>query len=77
MEKTAIKDLIYGGIEEIVRNDRYYYRSSAGENYSHFTEDGKAAISEFMNVMAYKIRSAEEADLDRRAKNMVLKELKL
>lgn len=77
MEKAAIKDLIYGGIEEIVRNNRYYYHSSVGGNYSHFTEDGKEAISEFMNIMAYKIRSAEEADLERRAKDMVLKELKV
>lgn len=76
MEKAALKHLIYGGIEEILRDRRYYYHTSIGESYSHFTEEGKEAITEFMNSMAYKIRAAEEADLERRAKEQTLEALK-
>jgi len=72
MERAAIKDLIYGGIEEIVQNRRYYYTSSVGRDYSHFTDEGKAAIVEFMALMAYQIRRAEEEDLNSRAKQQVL-----
>jgi hypothetical protein len=76
MQKSAIKDLAYGGLEELINNRAYYYHSSVGAGYSHLTEDGKEAVIEFMNLIAYKIKEAESVDLDRRAKEAVLKELK-
>ena len=76
MEKGALKHLIYGSLEELIRDRRYYYHSSVGESYSHFTEEGKEAVQEFMGAMAYKIRAAEEADLERRAKEQTLNALK-
>jgi len=76
MEKAAIKDLIYGGLEEILNNNRYYYHSTVGRDYSRLTEDGKEAVVEFMNLMAWKIREAEDVDLDRRAKQQVMDSLK-
>lgn len=76
MQKGAIKDLCYGGMEELLNNSRYYYHSSVGAGYSHLTEEGKEAVLEFMNLMAWKIKEANEADLDRRAKEQVIKELK-
>jgi hypothetical protein len=72
MEKSAIKDLVYGGLEELVNNRRYYYHSSVGGAYSHLTDDGKAAVVEFMDLMAFKIRETEQADLEARAKQQVL-----
>jgi hypothetical protein len=76
MEKAAIKDLIYGGIEEIVQNRRYYYSSSVGRDYSHFTDEGKEAVVEFMSLMAFQVRKAEEEDLEQRAKQQVISALK-
>lgn len=76
MEKGAIKDLIYGGVEEILRNRNYYYQSSVGKDYSHLTDAGKEAIVQFMDLMAWKVREAEEADLERRAKEQVMNALK-
>ena len=76
MQKGAIKDLIYGGVEEILNNRNYYYHSSVGRDYSHLTDDGKVAIIEFMDLMAWKIKEANEADLERRAKQQVLDALK-
>ena len=76
MEKPALKHLIYGGIEEIIRDRNYYYHSDVGEKYSNFTEEGESAILEYIRSMAYKIRTAEEADLERRAKEQTLKALK-
>lgn len=76
MQKSAIKDLCYGGLEELINNKAYYYHSGVGSAYSHLTEDGKEAVVEFMNLIAYKIKEAESSDLDRRAKEAVLKELK-
>ena len=76
MEKGAIKDLCYGGLEEILNNSRYYYHSSVGAGYSHLTDAGKEAITEFMDMVAWKIKEASEADLDKRAKQQVLDQLK-
>lgn len=77
MEKTALKHLIYGGVEEIIRDSNYYYYySKMGEQYSRFTESGQAAILEYMQSMAYKIRQAEEADLEKRAQEQTLNALK-
>jgi hypothetical protein len=47
-----------------------------GGAYSHLTEDGKAAMVEFMDLMAFKIKEAEQADLESRAKQQVLDALK-
>jgi hypothetical protein len=76
MQKGAIKDLCYGGMEELLNNSRYYYHSSVGAGYSHLTDEGKDAVVEFMNLMAWKIKEANEDDLDRRAKQQVLDQLK-
>ncbi len=76
MQKSAIKDLCYGGLEELLNNNRYYYHSSVGAGYSHLTEDGKVAVAEFMDMIAWKIKEANELDLDRRAKQQVLDTLK-
>jgi len=76
MDKTAIKDIVYGGLEELLNNDRYYYHSSVGRDYSHLTDLGREAVAEFMDIMAYKIREAREQDLEQRAKQQVLEGLK-
>lgn len=76
MEKGAIKDLVYGGLEELINNRNYYYHSAVGRDYSHLTESGKEAVAEFMDIMAWQIKQANEKDLDRRAKEQVLATLK-
>jgi hypothetical protein len=76
MDKAALKDLVYGGIEEMIQNRKYYYSSSVGRDYSHFTDEGKEAVVEFMALMAFQIRRAEEQDLDQRAKQQVIESLK-
>lgn len=76
MRKSAVKDLMFGGMMELSRNSRYYYHSTVGKTYCYWTEEGKEAIVEFMKELAPMMRMAEEQDLDERAKQMVLKELK-
>ncbi len=76
MKKSAIKDLCYGGMLELLNNRNYYYHSSVGAGYSHLTEDGKVAVIEFMNMIAWKMKEAEDDDLNERAKQQVLSELK-
>lgn len=67
---------MFGGINELMRNRTYYYHSTVGINYSHWTEEGQKALVEYMNVMGWKLKEAEEAELNRRAKELVIKGLK-
>jgi hypothetical protein len=76
MEKIALKDLLYGGISELIRNNKLYRRSPISDDYSHFTDEGGVAVKEFIQAMAILIYIAEEKELDERAKDMVIKGLK-
>ena len=76
MEKQAIKELMYGGVCELMQNRRYYYHSSVGKNYSNWTTEGKTAMDEFMKEITRYIYDAEQRSLDERAKELVMKELK-
>lgn len=77
MDKRAAKDLVYGGLLELITNKQFYYTSSISPaEYSHFTDEGKEALVEYMTAMAFVMQQSEKAELDTRAKDMVMKELK-
>jgi hypothetical protein len=76
MDKGALKDFIYGGLMEIMDNRQYYYKSSVGQGYCHFTEEGEKALAEYMNLISWKMIEAENNELNARSKEMVLKGLK-
>lgn len=75
MNKDAVKDIIYGGIKEIIGNRKYCYESFYPDN-SKLTDEGKAVIIEFMELAANKIIEVERKELDRRAKDLVIDNLK-
>lgn len=75
MEKAAIKDLMYGGIMELINNRRYYYKSSVS-GYDHWTDEGKEALNAFIKDITMYMRDAENAALDQRAKDIMMAELK-
>ena len=76
MNKDSLKDIIYGGIQELVRRREHYYYSPSGQKYSFWTEQGQTALDEFMNYVGYVISETEAEDLKQRSKDMVIKELK-
>jgi hypothetical protein len=76
MDKGAIKDLIYGGLSEIMNNRQYFYKSTVGQGYSHFTEEGGKALIEYMNLVSWKMIEAENTELNARSKEIVMKTLK-
>jgi hypothetical protein len=76
MERRALKDMMYGSIEELMQNSRYYYYSSIGPQYSHWTEEGKRALGEYMDIMAFQIKKCHDDEDVQRSKDIVIKELK-
>ena len=67
---------MYGGIAELMKNRQYYYYSSVGPEYSHWTEEGNQALLDYMNLISFKMIEAENNELNERSKQMVLKTLK-
>jgi hypothetical protein len=76
MDRTAIKDLLYGGMMEMMKNRQYYYNSGVNSSYNSWTEEGKIALAEYMNLVSGKMWEAEQVELNARARELVLKELK-
>jgi hypothetical protein len=76
MNRAALKDLVYGGIEEMSQNSRLYYNSSIGSNYNHWTDLGKENVVEFLNMVAGEMYKCRQIEDEQRSRDMVLKELK-
>ena len=76
MRRETLKDSLYGGLAEIVKNPKLYRFSEIGKEYCYFTEAGKEEIIEWISNHAKEIATAEEIILNERAKKLVLDELK-
>ena len=76
MNKSVVKDLFYGGTKELVHNPTYFYYSSVGPEYCCFTPEGEKAMIEFAIQMAVNMHKSEAADLNKRAKELVISGLK-
>jgi len=75
MQRQAIKDVLYGSLVELSSNKRYWYTSNI-KGYSHWTEEGEAAVSELLKTITPMIVETADQELDQRAKDMVMKELR-
>ena len=79
---TYMNDLIekqlYLGIVAVLKDDKLYYESTIGKKgeYNHFREGGEEALITYITAMAPLILKNERDKLDKRAKEMVLEELK-
>ena len=67
---------VYAGLFEIIKDKNLYYQSSIDSKYNKFTEKGEQEILEWLKVMAPKMLEVEKAELDARAKQLVIEELK-
>ena len=74
MDRQAAKDLLYGGVLEIAQDERYFYKS-VGSDYSRWTESGMLALTEYLRVMACIMIHTEHAELEQRAKHMIINKL--
>jgi hypothetical protein len=72
MNRKAIKDIMFGGVSELMKNKQFYYFSSIGPDYCHWTEEGKVELQAYMDLMACKMLEAEEELLNKRAKELVI-----
>lgn len=76
MEKQALKDILYGGINELIQDKKYYYNSGIGSSYSHWTDEGKESATAYMHSIAQLMIDVDHKLLDKRAKELVMNGLK-
>ena len=76
MEKDAVKAIMYGGINELMNNKDYYRRSAVNSRYSEWSEKGMKVLIEYALEMSRHIQEAEDKELNKRAKDLVIKGLK-
>jgi hypothetical protein len=75
MNEQVIKEVMYGGITKLMENRDYFYNSSVGPEYSHWTDDGKEAVAEFLQTLSHPILVENKLKLDNRAKELVMEGL--
>ena len=70
------KRQVYVGLLEILKDAKYYYTSRVGMDYCHLTEDGKAAVLEYITEVAPHMLKKDKEAIEALAKQMVWEELK-
>ena len=70
------KRQVYVGLLEIIKDSKYYYHSKVGADYCHFTEDGKAAVLDYLSQVAPHMLKKDQEALEALAKQLVWDELK-
>ena len=76
LKRSMNKDIVYGSLMELSRNNKVWYESSIGAEYSHLTEDGKQAIIHVIEEMFRGLQRIHAQEVKEEAKKQMLEELK-
>ena len=76
LNEKEVMEMIGGALRSIVDNSGYFYRSSVGPQYSKLYPQGEQMLIKSMSVLLPLLSKAQEESLDRRAKELVIEELK-
>ncbi len=68
--------LIEGALKTIVSDKEYFYDSRVGPQYSKLSESGEEFLSKTMKTLLPLLAAAHREELDRRAKELVVEQLK-
>lgn len=74
-EKEVI-EMISGTLRSIIDNTDYFYHSPVGVQYSKLHPQGEQVLIKTMSVLLPLMAKAKDESLDKRAKELVVNELK-
>lgn len=74
LEKSAIKEMLYGGLMELTDNFKYYHKSAQG--YSYWTTEGIEQMTQFVTSMMEMAELAEQDAFEKKAKEFTFDTLK-
>jgi hypothetical protein len=75
MRREHIKSALYGALEELITDPRYFWSSFSPEN-CRLTEEGERAVKDLIRHFGYAIVKSREAELNERAQEITLNQLK-
>ena len=76
IRRSMHKDMIYGSLMELVKNQRVWHESTVSPEYSHLTEDGKDAIIHVVEEMCRGMQTIQRQEIKEEAKKQTLESLK-
>jgi hypothetical protein len=76
IKRSMNKDLVYGGLLELSKNKLVWHESSVSPEYSHLTEDGKAAIIHVVENMFRGLQTIHNQEVKEEAKRQTIEGLK-
>lgn len=77
LRRSMNKDIIYGALLELSRNQKVWHESSVSPEYSHLTEEGKEAIIHVVEDMFRGLQTIHNQEVKEEAKRQTLESLKL
>lgn len=76
IRRSMHKDMLYGALLELAQNGKVWHESSVSPEYSHLTEDGKAAIVHVIEDMFRGLQTIHKQEIKEEAKRQTLDALK-
>ena len=76
IRRSMHKDMLYGSLLELSKNQRVWHESSVSPEYSHLTEDGKEAIIHVVEEMFRGLQTIHKQEVKEEAKRQTLESLK-
>ena len=76
LKRSMNKDIIYGALLELSKNKQVWHESSVSPEYSHLTEEGKAAIIHVIEDMFRGLQTIHNQEIKEEAQRQTLEALK-
>lgn len=76
IRRSMHKDMMYGALLELVKNQRVWHESTVSVEYSHLTDEGKDAIIHVIEEMFRGLQTIHKQELKEEAKRQTLESLK-
>ncbi len=76
IRRSMHKDMLYGAMLELAKNQRVWHESTVSAEYSHLTEDGKDAIIHVVEEMFRGLQTINKEEIKEEAKRQTLEALK-
>ena len=70
------KDMLYGALLELSKNQRVWHESTVSPEYSHLTEDGQKAIIHVVEELFRGLQTIHNQEVKEEAKRQTLESLK-
>ena len=76
IRRSMHKDMLYGALLELSKNQRVWHESTVSPEYSHLTEDGQKAIIHVVEELFRGLHTIHNQEVKEEAKRQTLESLK-